>query len=102
MQTLDVQIKIPDDHILITRTEYEDLTSNVLLGKYLTLQDVMEHTGKSRPWLEANLLSHPIRKKQIEPFTHFPQGQGDRWAFKAKEMYEYLDREFLKILKRGA
>lgn len=102
MQTLEVQIKIPEDHVLITRTEYEELNSNVLLGKYLSLQELIEHTGKSRSWLEDNLLNHPIRMRQIELFTHFPIGKGDKWAFKAKEMYEYLDREFLKILERGA
>ena len=101
MQKIDVQITIPEEYILITRAEYETLSENILLGKYLTLQDVIEHTGKSRTWLEDNLLNHPERMKQLEPFTHFPQSQGDRWAFKAKEMYEFLDREFLKILKRS-
>lgn len=101
MQNINVTIQIPEEYVMITKVEYEELSSNILLGKYLTLKDVIKHTGKSRSWLEENLLSHPYRMKQIEPFTHFPEGRGDKWAFKTKEMYEYLDREFLKILSRG-
>ncbi|WP_271396842.1 DUF771 domain-containing protein [Salinicoccus roseus] len=100
MQTLKTTIPIPEHLVVIDKVEYEELQANTLLGKYITLQDLVEHTGKSKPWLDEHILSHPRRMKEIEDFTHFPQSRGDKWAFKAKEMYQYLDKNFLDILGR--
>lgn len=100
MQSLDVQIHIPEDFILIKKVEYEDLIKNDLTGKYLSVKDICKLTGKSQTFIRDNLLKDPKRLKEIEAFSHFPQSQGDHWAFKAKEMREYLDKEFLPILRR--
>ncbi|OZT77148.1 DUF771 domain-containing protein [Salinicoccus roseus] len=99
MQKLTATIPIPENYVMITKVEYEELQKNTLLGKYLTLQGLVELTGKSKPWLDEKLLSHPRRMKDIESFTHFPQSRGDKWAFKEKEMRDYLDKNFLDILR---
>lgn len=100
MQNLQLTIQIPEEYVLITKVEYEGLLDNVLLGKFITMHDLVVHTGKSKPWLHENLLNHPKRMKEIAPFTYFPKSRGDKWAFKAKDMYEYLDQEFLNILEK--
>lgn len=98
-QKLEVSIAIPDQYVLVTKIEYNELKEKSVMGRYLTLQDLMDLTGKSKPWLNEKLLSHPRRMKDIEPFTHFPQSRGDKWAFKEKEMRDYLDKHFLDILR---
>lgn len=100
MQSFDVKITIPEEYVLIKKIEYEDLIKNDLTGKYLSVKDICELTGKSQTFIRENLLDNPKRLKEIEAFSHFPQSQGDRWSFKAKEMREYLDKEFLPILRR--
>ncbi|WP_213810642.1 DUF771 domain-containing protein [Jeotgalicoccus sp. WY2] len=100
MQTLDVKISIPETHVLISVDEYNDLKERELTGKYYTIKDLVNLTGKSESWLYDNLLNNPYRRKDIRKFTHYPKGKGDRWLFKATGLREYLENEFLEILRR--
>lgn len=100
MQTLDVKISIPETHVLISVDEYNDLKERELTGKYYTIKDLVNLTGKSESWLYDNLLNNPCRRKDIRKFTHYPKGKGDRWLFKATGLREYLENEFLEILRR--
>lgn len=100
MQTLDVKISIPETHVLISVDEYNDLKERELTGKYYTIKDLVNLTGKSESWLYDNLLNNPYRRRDIRKFTHYPKGKGDRWLFKATGLREYLENEFLEILRR--
>lgn len=100
MQSLQVKIDIPESHVLIEKAEYDHLRDQENLGKYYTMKELSELTGKSSQWLKDNLLNHPIRRKKVESFVHYPQSSGDHWAFKATEMRQFLEDEFLNILKR--
>ena len=100
MTVLNVQIPIPDSHVLIEKSEYEELKSNEALGQYYTMKDLQRLTGKSDTWLYENLLNNPHRLERIKPFTHIPEYKGDKWLFKATGLREYLENEFLEILKR--
>lgn len=100
MQTLDVKIPIPDTHVIIPKEVYEDLRDQELTGQYYTLKDLSNLTGKSRTWLYENLLDNPHRMDQMKEFTHFPQGSGDKWLFKATELRKFLESNFLNILRR--
>lgn len=100
MQTLDVKISIPESHVLISVDEYNELKERELTGKYYTIKDLVNLTGKSESWLYDNLLNNPYRRKDIRKFTHYPKGKGDRWLFKATGLREYLENEFLEILRR--
>ena len=100
MTVLNVQIPIPDSHVLIEKSEYEELKSNEALGQYYTMKDLQRLTGKSDTWLYENLLNNPHRLERMKSFTHIPQGRGDKWLFKATGLREYLEDEFLEILRR--
>ena len=100
MTVLNVQIPIPESHVLIDKSEYEELKANETLGQYYTLKDLQRLTGKSDTWLYENLLNNPHRLERMKSFTHIPQGRGDKWLFKATGLREFLESEFLEILKR--
>lgn len=100
MHVLEIKVPIPETHVLISKEEYEDLKENELLGQYYTMKDLVRLSGRSESWLKENLLDHPERRKEIKDFTYYPSGKGDRWLFKATGLREYLENEFLEILRR--
>lgn len=100
MQTLDVKISIPDTHVLISVDEYNELKEREYTGQYYTMKDLQRLTGKSDVWLYQNLLNNPHRLERMKHFTHVPQGRGDKWLFQAKGLREFLENEFLEILRR--
>lgn len=99
-QFLEVKIEVPDTHVVIPKEVYEQLRKQELTGQYYTIKDLVNLTGKSKSWLYDNLLNNPYHRKDIRKFTHYPKGKGDRWLFKATGLREYLENEFLEILRR--
>lgn len=100
MTILNVQIPIPETHVLIEKSEYEELKNNEVFGQYYTMKDLQRLTGKSDTWLYENLLNNPHRLERMKSFTHIPQGRGDKWLFKATGLRDFLESEFLNILRR--
>ena len=64
------------------------------------MKDLERLTGRSRSSLIQNFLNRPDVLKRIEPFTAFPKGKGSDWIFQATKLREYLENEFLDVLKR--
>lgn len=99
MQTLDVQIKIPDDHVIITKAEYEALQSVELKGRFINLKELAAHTSRSGQWIKQHIFYNPKYQKELKDIVYYPKGSGDTFVIKAKEMYDFLDREFINILR---
>ena len=99
MTILNLEVKIPEDYVLITKVEYQDLKKNELKGKYIKLSDVAEHINRSEKWVKENVLYPPRFKKELKHFVHYPQSQGEHWYFNASPMYEWLDKNFTEIMK---
>ncbi|KAA1042476.1 DUF771 domain-containing protein [Macrococcus equipercicus] len=97
MQTLQAQIQIPPEFVLISKVEYEELLNNTLDGKFLSLKEVAEHIGCSTAYLKNEILYHPRYKEEIEKWCHFPTSSGDHYRFHAKSLYQFLDRESVKL-----
>lgn len=98
-QFLEVKIEVPDTHVIIPKEVYEQLQSQDFTGQYYYMKDLIRLTGRSRTWLNQNFLNQPDILKRIEPFTMFPKGKGSDWIFKATGLREYLENEFLEVLK---
>ena len=102
-QTIDVSlsIQIPDDSVIIKKVEYEELKEKSLEGVYWNMKDLEKHTGKSSRWLKDNILYREDFKKVLDVnnlgFVYYPETQGNTWAFQAKKMAEFLERNFHKI-----
>lgn len=103
MQTLSVQlnIPIPADSVLISRVELEQMKKNELTGMYWTMKDLEHRTGKKIEWIKENIL-YPSRFRKILDveqggFVFYPKLKGQTWSFQAVKMSEFLDRRFEQI-----
>lgn len=98
-QTLNVNlnIQIPEDYVLIKKVELEELERERLLGVYWSMKDLEERTGMKRQWIQANILYNPKFKDELKEFVFYPRSQGEKWAFHALKMTEFLDKNFRRI-----
>jgi phage pi2 protein 07 len=99
MQQLQVNltIPIPEGYVLITKVEFEELQQEKQSGRYWTMEDLEERTGRKQLWLKANLLYATRFKKELEKIVHYPNSQGDKWSFHASKMTKFLDDNFCLI-----
>ena len=78
--------------------ETKDFTTTLLEHKTLwSMQDLQNHTNKSRNTLLNKLLLHPRHQQEIESFTHAPTHPNDRWSFVASKMKQYIEDNFKTI-----
>ncbi len=97
MQTLQAQIQIPPEFVLISKVEYEELVNNTLDGKFLSLKEVADHIGCSTAYLKNEILYHPKYKSELSSFIFYPSNSGQHWRIMAKPMYKFLERESVKL-----
>lgn len=102
-QTLNIEltIPIPEDKILISKIELQELKQNQLSGVYWNMKDLEQRTGKKHEWIKENIL-YPTRFRKILDSDHggfvfYPKTKGQTWSFQAKKMAEFLDRHFSDI-----
>lgn len=95
-------IQVPDDHVLITKVEYDELQQQRLSGRWWTIEDLEKRTGRKKLWLRNNLLYMPKFKKELEKIVHYPNSQGDKWSFHSSKMAKFLDDNFHLIHGGGA
>ena|SRR5690625_3320487 len=103
MQQLNVNlsIPIPSDSVLISKVELEELKQQSLSGMYWNMKDLTERVQKSDRWIKENILYPPKFKKVLDlengGFVYYPKSQGQTWSFQAKEMAQFLDKNFSQI-----
>lgn len=105
MQRLNVElsIDIPEEYILITKVEYEELKEQELHGVYWTMRDLEQRTNRQSKWLKEHILFHPQFRKKLDSenggFVFYPKSKGHTWAFQATKMTEFLEKNFSRIFK---
>ena len=101
---LELEIVVPETHVMITRQEYELLNQDRLEGRYWTLRDLEERTGKKHEWLKAHILNHPKFSSVLDVHNggpvFYPSTKGEKWTFLASEMAEFLEMNFHEIFNR--
>lgn len=101
----NILIALPENKIIVERSEYEELSRNSSQGRYMTLSEVLELLSVSRPWLLDNVLYKPEIRKEIDVdknkngFVKYPDNQGGRYFFLASKTKEYFEKNFVKLLK---
>lgn len=99
----NVVIQIPEEYILVEKTEYERLKIEDDLGKWWTLSDVMKRVNRKRTWLLENLLNNPKYRNKIDirkgGFVKYPTGGKDSYLFLASETKKFLEDNFQELLK---
>lgn len=105
MQQLNVSlaIPIPEDSVLISKVELEELKEVQLLGVYWNMTDLENRIGKKKNWIKDNVLYPPKFKKVLDiengGFVYYPKSQGQTWSFHANKMARFLDDNFNSIFK---
>lgn len=103
MQQLKVNlsIPIPEDKVLISKIELEDLKRQELAGVYWNMKDLSKRINKSDRWIKDNILYQPRFKKILDSeyggFVYYPKSQGQTWSFQATKMAEFLEKNFRSI-----
>ncbi|MEY9097032.1 DUF771 domain-containing protein [Paenibacillus sp. RC84] len=105
MQNITVQlsIPIPEDHVIISKIEFEEFKQMELAGVYWSMQDLERRLNKGQAWIKDNILFQPRFKKLLDVqnggFVFYPKARGQNWSFQAGRMAEFLDKRFGDIFK---
>lgn len=97
-------IQLPTNKIIIDKTEYEALQSETLLGRYMTMSEVLAMLSVSRPWFLDNVLYNDKFRNMIDidrdsenGFVKYPSNQGGRYYFLASKTRVFFEHHFQDI-----
>ncbi|KIO62091.1 hypothetical protein B4065_3311 [Caldibacillus thermoamylovorans] len=99
----EVVIQIPNDMVLVSKIELEELKRQELTGVYWTMKDLQKRINKSDRWIKDNIL-YPSKFRKILDvenggFVYYPKNQGQTWSFQATKMAAFLEKHFKEIFK---
>lgn len=98
---VNLTIPIPEDKILISKVELQELKEQQLKGVYWTMKDLEKRVGKKQEWIKEHIL-YPTKFRKILDvknggFVYYPEVRGQTWSFHALKMAEFLDKNFGEI-----
>lgn|SRR5690606_33298987 len=98
---VNLTIPIPEDKILISKVELQELKEQQLKGVYWTMKDLEKRVGKKQEWIKEHIL-YPTKFRKILDvknggFVYYPEVRGQTWSFHAQKMAEFLDKNFGEI-----
>lgn len=99
----NLEVQLPQSHIIIEKDEYLDLKNKASQGKYMSLSEVLDMISVSRPWILDNVLYKPDIRSKIdieknkEGFVKYPQNQGGRYYFLASKTKQFFEENFAEI-----
>lgn len=93
-------VQIPDDYKLIEKSEYDELKASEDLGRLWKTDDLRKWLGnRSFEWIKKRILYNPRLSREYEKMKRDKyiieaKDKGGRWQFKAKEMKDFIDRNW--------
>lgn len=95
-QTLKINavVEIPQTHVLIERTEYEELVKQSVLGETGDSKWLEQIVGMSFQTIVSKLL-WPY-KEELEDFVAYPNEYHRKWRFHKAKMKLWLDNNWGK------
>lgn len=105
-QFLEVKIGIPNDYVIITKIEYEELKKIDDIGRWMSLQEVLERINRGYEWFVSKVLKNPRYRKIIDieksdnGFVYYPGDGRDTYLFLRSKTLIFLEENFSKILKK--
>lgn len=89
-QTLQVNVPIPETHVIIPKVEYEELINRETLN--MTLSEVAAEWPTTKKWIVDHIIEDEYFKRKIEPFSQFPNADGKgKYLFNRKKMRQFLE-----------
>ena len=94
---VNLAIQIPDDMVVMEKTEYEALKNNETEGNWVGMKVLVKRTGRSDTWLKNNVLNNVMLKDRLDiekgGWVFYP-AKGDHWLFKLSGMKDFIENEF--------
>lgn len=103
-QVFNIEVPIPADMVLISRSEYLDLIQKEEVGQWWTIDKVEELLSISKTKLVNDILLNPAIKKEVDieqnedGFVLYPKSKGSPYRFLARKTREYFDKNYQRIL----
>ena len=103
-QVFNIEVPIPSNMVLISRSEYLDLIQKEEIGQWWTIDKVEELLSISKTKLVNDILLNPTIKNELdieqnkEGFVLYPKSKGSPYRFLARKTREYFDKNYQKIL----
>lgn len=102
---------MPQELIALSKQELKELVCELVAEQVenepmnMTLGEVAEYYGFSKPWIVKKILDDDYFRRKIEPFsTLLNENGGGKYAFNRKRMKQFLndyDEEIKKRAKRS-
>ena len=83
-QVFNIEVPIPSDMVLISRSEYLDLIQREEIGQWWTIDKVEDLLSISKTKLVNDILLNPAIKREVDRFL-------------ARKTREYFDKNYQKI-----
>lgn len=100
---VSLSIPIPEDLVLITKIEYDELTKDNLRGRKFSLQELSERTGISKNMLKDLFDKPRVRKiADVEKggFVAYPMNPGSPYLFLASKTIDFIDSNFAMLMRK--
>lgn len=96
-----VVMEIPEDKVIITKAEYNQLKLEVDSGYWWTTKDVEKRYNRQMRWLKENVLYKPEYEKILSTknggCVHYPDDSGVRWSFEPVGFKQFMKEHFSEI-----
>ncbi|MGO4889927.1 DUF771 domain-containing protein [Anaerobacillus sp. MEB173] len=102
--SVNLNIPIPSDSIIISKVELEEFKKLELTGVYWSMKDVEKKVNRKSEWIKENIL-YPTKFRKILDAEHggfvfYPRSKGQTWSFQATKMAKFLDQHFDQIFSQ--
>ena len=99
--SVNINIPIPADSVIISKIELQELKKLQLAGVYWSMKDLEKRVNRKSEWIKENIL-YPTRFKKVLDaenggFVFYPRSKGQTWSFQASKMAKFLDENFDRI-----
>ena len=99
--SVNINIPVPADSVIISRVELQELKKLQLTGVYWSMKDLENRVNRKSEWIKENIL-YPTRFKKVLDaenggFVFYPKSKGQTWSFQASKMAKFLDENFDRI-----
>lgn len=103
MQYLEAKIPVPDNCVIITKVEYEELKKSSTIGDTMNIKEFSKRVGRSQKWVTENILHNPKFKKRINVqnggFVYYRKDGRDSYVFLRSEAIKFIENNFREIYK---
>ncbi|WP_082193332.1 DUF771 domain-containing protein [Bacillus rubiinfantis] len=99
--SVNINIPVPADSVIISKIELQELKKIQLAGVYWSMKDLENRVNRKSEWIKENIL-YPSRFRKVLDaqnggFVFYPRSKGQTWSFQASKMAKFLDENFDRI-----